>query len=384
MFRPDFRVDHSFPGALLDLPTSHRVPVSWIRAHASPSIKWRTLNDILPPGSATAADYAALKDELLNYKGITQILRKQRKAGVWGDNILGLAPNKPAGIKDIGTIYQYRRLLEMGIPRDHRAIRLADRVLFRLLSRDDAPELRFEYKSAAKQNPRLAIWARTYHREGATVALAHSGRADDPRVRGAAHRIASDISQFLRSELAEKPIVRKRSRNMLDPEAYPPTLLSVAAFAHMPNVQRERAGFMERLCAFLAKPQPKRTYTILVGRKVIQPSYHLLGNPVEADRYGNAKDVPLALHWIELLVRLGMLHTNETAQKVLARLLGELNSKGVWASHNLRAIPKGPSKVASFAFPLELDGKTMQRRQADVTFRLALIAKLAGWRLEYT
>jgi hypothetical protein len=30
-----------------------------------------------------------------------------------------------------------------------------------------------------------------------------------------------------------------------------------------------------------------------------------------------------------------------------------------------------------------VDGKSMERRQADVTFRLALIAKLAGWTLEF-
>jgi hypothetical protein len=40
--------------------------------------------------------------------------------------------------------------------------------------------------------------------------------------------------------------------------------------------------------------------------------------------------------------------------------------------------------VADFAFPLEAEAKTLERRQADVTFRLALIAKLAGWTLEYT
>jgi hypothetical protein len=292
--------------------------------------------------------------------------------------------NKAQGIKDVGTIAQYRHLLELGAPRDLRAFRVANRIFFRLLSRDDAPELSYEYKTAAKKNEDLARWARTYFREGATAALAQAGLFDDPRIRGAAHRIASEVSQFLRSDLAEKPIIRKASRGILHPEAYPPTTLSVAALAFMPGVQRERAGFLERLCTFLAQPQPKRTYVILIGKKVIQPTYHLLGNPVEADRYGNAKDLPLALHWIEVLVRLGMLHTNEIAQKVLVRLLGDLDQNGVWNPKNLRAMPKSSSRLADFAFPLEADGKTMERRQADVTFRLALIAKLAGWDLEYT
>ncbi|HEX9727284.1 MAG TPA: hypothetical protein VGA37_02120 [Gemmatimonadales bacterium] len=322
--------------------------------------------------------------EVIEHKEVKQTLRKQRKNGLWGDNILGLTANRAQGIKDTGTVATYRRLLEFGVPPDDRAYRQADRVLYRALSRDPSSELLFEYKAAAKTNTDLANWARRAFREGATVALAQAGRIEDPRVRGAAHRIATDVSQFLRSDLVDKPIIKKNSRHILHPDAQPPTTLSVALFSYMPNIQRERAGFLERLCAFLAQPQPKRTYTIAIGRKIIQPTYQLLGNPIEADRSGNAKDVPLALHWIELLARLGMLHTNEVAQRVLGRLLSELDANGVWSPHNLRAIPKSPSRLADFAFPLEADARTMERRQADVTFRLALIAKIAGWELEYT
>ena len=54
------------------------------------------------------------------------------------------------------------------------------------------------------------------------------------------------------------------------------------------------------------------------------------------------------------------------------------------AGKSLRTLPKCPSNLATFAFPLEPDGKTPERRQADVTFRLSLIAKLAGWELVFT
>jgi hypothetical protein len=311
-------------------------------------------------------------------------LKKQKKTGLWGDNILGLVANKTQGYKDVGTVAQYRHLVELGLPREERAFRLTDRLLFRLLSRDESPDLLAEYKTSAKKNAELAVWGRDQFREGATVALAHAGMTEDPRVRGSAHRIASQISQFLRSDLATKPLARKGSRTTLEPDAHVPSTLSVAMVAYMPALQRERAGFVERMCAFLAQPQPKKKYTILVGKKVIQPVYQLLGNPIEADRSGNAKDLPLSLHWIELLVRMNMLQTNETAVKVLNRLLQDVDTQGVWAPKNLRSLPKGPSHLADFAFPLEADGKTLEQRQADVTFRLALIARLADWTLEYT
>ena len=368
---------------MLELPTTHRVPVTWLREHASPAIKWRTVNDILPPGSATPEDYEALRAELMESKAVTQTIKKQRKNSTWGDNLLGLVANKAQGIKDVGTVVQYRHLVELGVSTDERAMRLAERIFYRELSRDDDPELLYEYKAAAKRSPELAIWAREFFREGAAVALAHAGHIEDPRVRGAAHRVATNVSSFLRSELAEKPLTRRANRSVLDPDAYPPTMFSVAMLAYMPNLQRERAGFLDRMCHFLAQPAPKKKWVITVGRKVIQPTFHLLGNPVEVGRGNAAKDLPLALYWIELLTRLERLHTNEAALKVLTQTLSECDEHGVWSPKNLRSIPKSSSRLADFWFPLETDAKTMEHRQADVTFRVALIAKLLGWELEF-
>lgn len=303
---------------------------------------------------------------------------------MWGANILGLAASKAQGLNDVGTVARYRHLVELGYPQGERPYRLAERVFHRLLSRDEDPALLFEYQKAAKTNPALGVWARDLMREAATAALAHAGNIDDPRVRGAAHKIASRVSQFLRSEYAEKPIKRSASRNVLQPDAYPPTVFSVAVVAYMPSLQRERAGFVDRLGAYLLQPASKRTYVIQIGRKVIQPTFHVLGDPLKADSSGNPKDLPFALHWIELLTRLGLLQSSTTAQRILGRLIRDCDKQGVWNPKNLRALPKSSSKVADFAFPLEVDTKTTERRKADVTFRLALIAKLAGWQLQYT
>ncbi len=278
---------------------------------------------------------------------------------------------------------QYRHLAELGYPEGERPYRLTERVFHRLLSRDEDPALLFEYQKAAKTNPALGVWARDLMREAATAALAHAGWIDDPRVRGAAHKIASRVSQFLRSEYAEKPIKRSASRNILHPDAHPPTLFSVAVVAYMPNIQRERAGFVDRLGAYLVRPASKRSFVIQIGRKIIQPTFQVLGDPLKAESSGNPKDLPFALHWIELLTRLGLLQASTTAQRILGRLIKDCDEQGVWNPKNLRVLPKSGSKVADFAFPLEVDTRTPERRKADVTFRLALIAKLAGWRLEY-
>lgn len=341
------------------------------------------MRDILPAGSATPADMQALRDDVLTAKTVNLALRKQKKTGIWGDGVLGLGVLRNQTSKDVGTVSEYRYLVEHGVATDQRAFRLADRILFRLLSRDEDPALLFEFGKAAKGSPELAVWARSLMRQAATAALAHAGYLEDPRVRGAAHRIASDVSQFLRSELVEKPFVRKGSKTVLHPEANPPTIHAVATIAYMPSLQRERAGFVERLASFLAAPTSKRPYAVLLGKKTVKPTYYVLGDPLLADSAGRPKDLSFSLYWIELLARMGAINSSPTAQRILARLLSDCDDTGVWSPGNLRSLPRSPSRLAEFVLPLE-EGTSPEARKVDVTFRLALIAKLAGWTLEYT
>jgi len=109
----------------------------------------------------------------------------------------------------------------------------------------------------------------------------------------------------------------------------------------------------------------------------------LLGDPIEADAKGTPKDLPLALHYVEMLARIGALHTAPVATKVLARLLKDCDDTGVWAPKGLRSAPRPLNKLTYHAYPLHLETTTAEDRQMDVTFRLALIAKLLGWSVDY-
>jgi hypothetical protein len=109
----------------------------------------------------------------------------------------------------------------------------------------------------------------------------------------------------------------------------------------------------------------------------------LLGDPIDADAKGVPKDLPLALHFIELLARIGALHTAPVATKVLTRLLKDCDENGVWSPKNLRSLPKTVNRITYHSFPLDAETKGAESRQVDVTFRVALIAKLLGWTLEY-
>ena len=86
---------------------------------------------------------------------------------------------------------------------------------------------------------------------------------------------------------------------------------------------------------------------------------------------------------MELLARLNWLRTSASAQRALARLLRDCDDEGVWAAKGLRSFPKSPAGLAGFTFPLERNAKKREARKADVTFRLAHLAKLTGLELEY-
>lgn len=344
---------------------------------ASAAIRLRLLTEVFPhDADATVVD--GLRAEVEESSAVRQLVRKQKDSGVWGGNLLGVSPSKAAGIKDVGTIPQLRRLLELGVSHEHRAVRLATRVLFRLVSRDEDPKLLFEFEKLAFAEPGTEPWIRIVLREAAAAALAHAGFGDDPRVRGAAHRILNEVSQFLRSELSQNPFVRSGRAWALNPLAYPPTVFSTSLLARLPAVQRERAGLVERLSAYLALPAPKKAYVVAAGKKTIKPTFLLLGDPLHVSASGQCDDLPFALYWMEVLARLGTLQHSPSACRVWIRLLKDCDDLGVWRPKSLRSVPKGSAPWSYHAFPLEADTKRAEARFVDVTFRMALIARLAG------
>jgi hypothetical protein len=366
----------------LTLPTSHRAPVSWLLEYGCPAIRYRTLTEIVP-GTADPARLAALTVDIDAYPPARQVAKKQKDTGVWGGNLLGVAPNKAAGIKDVGTLHQYRRLVELGWTQESRPLKLGSRLLFRLVSRDEDPKLLFEFQKYGAAEIGVEPWIREVIREATAAALAQAGFGEDPRVRGAAHRIANDISQFLRSELVENPLVKSGGAWVMHPKAYPPTIFSVTLLSLLPAVQRERAALVERLGGYLAQPGVKKSFSVACGKKLLKPNFVLLGDPLKVSSSGQTDDLPFALYWMELLARLGVLQHSTTAPRLWARLQKDCDERGVWSPKGLRTLPRRKSPWSYHCFPLQ-EGKNVESRQVDVTFRMALIARLAGWEITTT
>jgi hypothetical protein len=182
--------------------------------------------------------------------------------------------------------------------------------------------------------------------------------------------------------VAEKLFRKVQGKTVLDPQVTPPSIFAMEMLAFMPEIQRERAGFVERLAQFVSAPTPRRAFSILAGKKPLKPVFVILGEPMRADAQGRTSDVPFAVYWLELLARMGVVRQALPASRTLARLFSECDDDGIWTPNGLRALPKTTSPTVAHTFPLEGAGKSPAQRQTDITFRLALIARLMGLPVE--
>ena len=361
------------------------MPLTWLLKEGGPAIRCRTLRELVPEGAVDPAEVAEATRATVLSDMVSAVTTRQQGTGLWGANFLAWQHSTRDGTAEPGTVAQYRRLLQLGVPTSTRPFRLADRVLFRSLSRDDDPLLYGEFFDSTIDDPDAAEWYRNLIREGAAAALAEAGHEHDPRLRGIAHKVISAVSSFLRSDLAADPLLpRGGSAWQLNPAAAPPSWWSVAMIAAMPTLQRERAAFVERLGSYLAQPAPTTSFMITVGNTTLRPTHLLLGDPIELDSKGVVKDVPLALHFTELLASLGQLSASASATAFLEGLLADIDADGIWHPKNLRSQPKASSPISHHMWPLAADDGELTSRQADLTFRLALIAKRLGWRLEFS
>ncbi len=349
-------------------------PLGWLLDHASAPIQYRAINDVAKLEDGTTFAPGLLP---LAYRPALELAVQADVNGVWNDSMLALPSQRSEHFEGIGTIPAMRRLLEYGWDKDAPPIVHTKRVLFRLLAEDNDPDFLYELRpSRGKVEEEVLLAQRQLLREAAGAALASAGFESDPRLRGLARRTIERIAEYLRSPLAEKPWIRVGNKQVLHPEAFPPSIYALHLIANMPLFQNEHYEAMELLNAYLARPLPRQDSVQQVGTTLMPQPYAVLGdllphrNAVEAD-------VPKALAWLELMARLGFLRRNETWTKMFERFVDDCGRDGVWHPHKGLAMPKSTDPYVWPMFPLEVTHGG-EERWCDVTFRIGLIARLAG------
>jgi hypothetical protein len=299
--------------------------------------------------------------------------------GMWGSAILRI-PDSDVPANQIGTIPAFRRLLEYGWERESPPLIRARRVLFRLLAEDNDADQLYEFRAECGDDPDLIHRARGILREAAAAALAHAGYEGDPRLRGAARRILGRVDAYLASPLAEKPWVRVGNRQVLAPEANPPSMNVLTMVAHMLLFRSENHSQIDRLLKYISQPLPRQEAFQLVGKHIVLQPHLVLGDPLASRNIADG-DVPFALTWLELMARLGFLRRNESWVSLFDRFLDDRDRDFVWHPHRGSAKPQSTNPDVWAQFPLD-DGTEGEDRWSDVTFRLGLIARLLGRPIE--
>jgi hypothetical protein len=345
-------------------------------ANASPAIQFRALTEVARIAPADAEKVSSLP---FTHKPALMLALQQAPDGTWDGGMLTVPSSRAEHFEGIGTIPAVRRLIEYGWHKDTPPLVHARRILFRLLAEDEDPAYLFEL-GGRQPDEESVKRGRALLREAAAAALAQAGYEGDPRLRGAARRIITRMADYLRSPLAQKPFIRQGNQHMLAAEAAPPSQYAVMMLAYMPLFRAEHHREMDALYAHLTQPQPRQEAIQLAGKGPV-PVPHLVLGDLLPHRNAADADVPFAVYWLELMARLGFLKRNENWSKLFERFLEDRDREGVWHPHKGMVSPKSTSPFAWPTYPLETLG-VGEERWADMTFRLGLIARLAGRPIE--
>lgn len=351
-----------------------RFPLDWLLAHAAAPIRYRALTEVARLSPAETAQVSNLP---FTHAPALLLAVQQGVDGTWDGGMLALPSPKAQRFEGIGTIPAVRRLLELGWGKDTPPLVHARRALFRLLAEDDDPTYLYELAGKHRLEEEEVKRGRQALREAAAAVLAQAGYEGDPRLRGAARRIITRIADYLRSPLAQKPFIRQGNQHMLAAEAAPPSLHAVMMLAHMPLFRAEHHREMDALYTHLTQALPRQEAIQLLGGKPAPVPHLVLGDMLPHRNAADA-DVAFALFWLELMARLGFLRRNENWSKLFERFLEDRDREGVWHPHKgMEVVPRSSNPHAWPMYPLEpaLEG---EGRWTDFTFRLGLIARLAG------
>ena len=354
-----------------------RFPLGWLLDHAAAPIKYRSLVDV---AKAPGLDAKALSTLPLTHGPALTLASQQALDGTWNQSMLTLPSGRAEHFEGIGTIMAVRRLLEYGWDKDTPPLVRARRVLFRLLAEDNDPDYLFELGAKNAKDEDLSRRCRGILRQAAAATLAQAGYEGDPRLRGAAHRILDRIAVYLRSPLAEKPFIRIGNQHVLPAEASPPSMYVLTMLAHMPLFRTERHEAMELLYNHLTQPQPRQETVQMCGEKIVAQPQLVMGDLLP-HRNAADDDIVFAVEWLELMARLGFLKRNDNWTKLFERFLDERDREGVWHPRKGLSMVKSSNAFVWPVYPLE-DQVAGDERWTDLTFRLGLVARLAGRTIE--
>jgi hypothetical protein len=167
------------------------------------------------------------------------------------------------------------------------------------------------------------------------------------------------------------------NKQVLAPDAAPPTMSFLRMAAFMPELRTEYHMGMELLGKHLMQVEPRQEPVQQIEGQLVSVPNAVLGDRLP-HRNALEADVPAALHWLEIMVRLGVFRRHEPWIKMFERFVESADRYGVWHPMKGEDMPSTTAADLIGWFPLESQSTEGERRWSDVTLRVSLIAKLIG------
>ena len=344
----------------------------WLMRESTGAVQYRAIVDLAKLKPAVDAQQIALVQESAIRCAVSMDLD-----GTWGGRLFPSAGAAP----HTATFSAFRHLLECGWDRDSPPLAVSRRFLFRLLAMDEEPTMLYELGDSVGANKELARRLRANIRVEAAALLAQAGYERDPRVRGAAIRATQRVMDYLRSPLAAKPWMRVGNKQVLAPDAAPPTMSFLRMAAFMPELRTEYHMGMELLGRHLMQPEPRQEPVQQIEGQLVPVPNAVLGDRLP-HRNALEADLPAALHWLEIMVRLDVFRRHEPWVRMFERFVESADRFGVWHPMKGDAMPATTAPDLIGWFPLEDQSSEGERRWTDVTLRVSLIAQLIKRQLQ--
>ena len=372
-------------GKWLDRMTTN--PTDWLLEKACPSIRFRTLTEVLGR-PADDPDVAAAREETYNYVPATKIASAQTNEGIWFGSIDGFETPNPSRNRGPGTLYQYFALIEYGWGKDHPIIWETSQLLQALMWQDPSVDL-CELNGYLGGDSSVETWIRGRLSRAALALLTRSGFEDDAGVKMKAAELVPQIDAFYQGDVEAKMYTGTMTRekevdgkmedeicHVVDKDALYPDVRLMTFLAYSPEIAGSEAGrdIRKRVCDYVLTHKAPEVVVYDVAGKIFDIQDDLGIRRYDREEYKEGNLIGRLLHDLEILARCDALVGNERAVDLLQMVIDYQDEEGVVRPDDM--IEKIIHRVDYPYFPLEDNWRGKHKKYSDVTFRLLLILDL--------
>ncbi len=345
-------------------------PSSWLLENAGPIIHYRTLVELLEK-PLDDAEVQKARELALQSKNAKEIIENIGEDGSWFERF-----NK--GQADIHnaacTETMFPRMLEIGFLPDDSIVQRSLDYQWQLLEKGLESDTK-EFKNSHNRE----TYAYKYVTFLPASYLSRTGFHDDPRVKKVFDNVKAGMQEFFENDLQhnlwerKKNVLRIREEELWLYDSFIlPDLYYLEALAYHPTLLKNKEWkelYRQTMSWWLEGGRPQGLGSFVWERSNIVHGYNVNFHTLEvAQSYNMSRHYLIKL---EHACRMGIAHEHNYFQTEILKLAALQHADGYW---KLIGVSNRPQRLEYQYMPLEDKWKGVSR-EADITFRIALIFK---------